>query len=74
MWGIQDLFEPLQNAISQLLIPALTEPKCNQVDRNILALPVRLGVLDLGNPFLEAMREYASSVKVTNCISVTPVT
>jgi len=32
---------------------------------NILALPVRLGGLGLGNPFLEARREYASSVKVT---------
>ena len=36
-----------------------------QLDRNILALPVRLGGLGLGNPSLEARREYASSVKVT---------
>ena len=39
--------------------------KCNQLDRNILALPLRSGGLGLGNPSLEAMREYASSVKVT---------
>ena len=43
----------------------ITESKCNQLDRNILALPVRLGGLGLGNPSLEARREYASSVKVT---------
>ena len=34
-----------------------------QLDRNILALPVR--GLGLGNPSLETRREYASSVKVT---------
>ena len=48
-----------------MLMPAITERKCNQLDRNILALPVRLGGLGLGNPSLEARREYASSVKVT---------
>ena len=69
-----------------MLIPAITERKCNQLDRNILALPVRLGGLGLGNPSLEARREYASSVKIkkplveqiasqsknciSNCISV----
>ena len=66
MPDIQDLLEPLENAISHILIPAITERKCNQLDRNILALPVRLGGLDLGNPSLEERREYASSLKVTN--------
>ena len=36
-----------------MLIPAITERKCNQLDRNILALPVRLGGLGLGNPPLK---------------------
>ena len=36
-----------------------------ELDRNILALPVRFGGLGLRNPSLEARREYASSVKVT---------
>ena len=62
---IQDLLEQLENVISQVLIPAITERKCNQLDRTILALPVRLGGLGFGNPCLEASREYASSVKVT---------
>ena len=48
-----------------LLIPAITERKCNQLDWNILALPVRFGDLGLRNPSLEARREYASSIKVT---------
>ena len=49
-----------------MLIPAITERKCNQLDRNILA--VRLDGLGLGNPSLEARREYASSVKVTKLL------
>ena len=63
----QDLLEPLNNAISHIimLIPAITERKCDQLDRNILALPVRLGGLGLGNPSLEARREYTLSVKLT---------
>ena len=48
-----------------MLIPAITERKCNQLDGNILALLVRLGGLGLGNPSLEARREYALFVKVT---------
>ena len=56
----QDLLETLENAISHASFL-----QCNQLDRNILALPVRLGGLGLGNPSLEARREYASSVKVT---------
>ena len=43
----------------------ITERKSNQLDRNILALPVCLGGLGLGNPSLEVRREYASSAKVT---------
>ena len=62
---VHDLLEPLENAISQVLIPAITERKSNQLDWTILALPVRLGGLGLGNPCLKASREYASSVKVT---------
>ena len=62
---IQDLLEPLENAISHMLIPAITERKCNELDRNILALPVRLGGPGLGNPSFDAWRECVSSVKVT---------
>ena len=66
MPDIQDLLEPLGNVvISHALIPTITKLKCNQLDRNILALPVCLGDLSLGNPSLEARREYASSIKVT---------
>ena len=50
MPDIQDLLEALENAISHMLIPAITERKCNQLDRNILELPVCLGGLGRGKP------------------------
>ena len=55
---IQDLLEPLESAISRVLIPAIT-------DRDILALPVRLGGLGIANPSSDANFDYTSSVKVT---------
>ena len=48
-----------------MLIPAITEGKCNQLDKNILMLSVRLGGLGLGNPAIEARCEYSPSAKVT---------
>lgn len=62
---IQDLLEPLENAISRVLIPAITDRHCGELDRDILALPVRLGGLGLENPCNDANHEYTSSVKVT---------
>ena len=38
-----------------MLIPAIIERKCNQLDRNILTLSVRFGGLGLGNPRIEAL-------------------
>ena len=39
----QDLLEPLENAIAMILILVITERNCNQQDRDMLALLVRLG-------------------------------
>ena len=55
---IQDLLEPLEKAISDVLIPAITEHNCGQSDRDILAQPVRLGGLGFTNPCSEGEREY----------------
>jgi len=62
---IQDLLEPLESAISRVLIPAITDRHCGQLDRDILALPVRLGGLGVANPSSDANLDYTSSVKVT---------
>ena len=55
---IQELLEPLENAISKVLIPAITEHRCTPLDRDILALPVRLGGLGMTNPCLDANLEH----------------
>jgi hypothetical protein len=63
---IQDLLEPLEEAIANVLIPAIVDRKCSQLDRDVLALPVRLGGLGMANPSREAEREHASSIEVTS--------
>ena len=62
---IQDLLEPLESAISRVLIPAITDWQCGQLHRDILALPVRLGGLSVATPSGDANLDYTSSVKVT---------
>ena len=57
---IQDLLEPLENAISKMLIPTITEHTCSR-----LALSVRLRGLGMTNPCLGANFEQSFSVKVT---------
>lgn len=65
---VQDLLEPLEEAISQVLIPAIVGRKCSKLDRDVLALPVRLGGLSLSNLCHEAAREHASSIQVTSSL------
>ena len=47
-------------------MPAIVEHKCSQLERDVIALPVRLGGLGMANPCHEAPREHASSIKVTS--------
>ena len=62
---IQDLLEPLESAISRVLIPTITDRQCGRLDGDILALPVRLGGLGVANPSSDANLEYTSLVKAT---------
>ena len=48
--GIAELLEPLERAISDVLIPALLEHQVAETERDLLALPVRMGGLGLVNP------------------------
>ena len=63
---IQDLLEPLEKAISQVLIPAIVELKCSKLEKDVLAIPVCLGGLGLGNPCHKAARELVLSIQVTS--------
>ena len=59
---IQDLLQPLENAIAKFFLAAITE---HELMREILALPVRKGGLGVTNPCQEAAVEYAASTKIT---------
>ena len=63
---IKDLFQPLANAIHQVLIPSITGcPPCSKLMRDLLALPVRLGGLGIVNPTETADDKFHASVKLT---------
>ena len=62
---IEELLEPLEHAISDILIPSLTEHNCSPTERELLALFVRMGGLGLTNPSTSARAEYLASVKVS---------
>ena len=62
---IADLLEPLERAISDVLIPALLEHQVTETERDLLALPVRMGGLGLVNPVNQSRQEYEASIKAT---------
>ena len=51
---LEDLLAPLERAIADVLIPSITGHYCTQGERELLALPVRMGGMDLTNPIQEA--------------------
>ena len=60
---IEALLEPLERAIGNVLIPAMTGLTCTPAERELLA--VRLGGLGLANPCRNATKEYEASIRVT---------
>ena len=62
---ITELLEPLERAISKLLIPSITDHQVTANDRVLLSLPVRMGGLGFENPQQSSPLEYESSVAVT---------
>ena len=63
---IDDLLLPLEAAIQQTLIPALTgRATCSDLERELLALPARLGGMALANPATKAGEIFAASEEFT---------
>ena len=63
---ISTLLQPLEDAIHQHLIPALTgRPPCSDEERDLLALPVRLGSMGISNPTQMSSHAFESSVQLT---------
>ena len=63
--NIADLFEPVEKAIRDTLIPAIVGRKVNDIERKIFELPVKLGGLGLYNPTKTADTEFNASTRIT---------
>ena len=63
--NIEELLEPLERAIGNVLIPARTGHTYTPAERELLALPVRLGGLRLTNLCRNGTKEYKASIRVT---------
>ena len=61
---IAPFFEPLERAIADLLVPAITEHVTTQEERDLLELAVHLGGLGLVNPARTASHEYEAAIKI----------
>ena len=63
--GIGDLFKPLEDAIRDELIPSICGRTVSNIEWHVLALPVRLGGLGLGNPVETADDKFNASCYIT---------
>ena len=64
--NIQDLLLPLENAIYQHFIPALMKHHVSsKIERELLALPVRLGGMGINNPTKESTHAFEASERIT---------
>ena len=63
---ISSLLQPLEDAVRLHFIPSITgRDSITVTERDIFALPARLGGLAIPNPIVSAPFEYSSSVKIT---------
>ena len=62
---IGELFQPVENIIRDKLIPAIVGRKVSDLERRMLALPVKYGGIGIQNPVETADIEYEASVKIT---------
>ena len=63
--GISHLFQPLEDCIRETMIPAIVGRRVSDIERRIMALPVRLGGIGILNPVETADIEYQTSIEIT---------
>ena len=64
---LSPLLQPLENTISDHFIPALTgRGSCTKLERDLFALPARLGGLGLTNPTKSAVHQLTASTCITS--------
>ena len=66
--GISHLFQPLEDAIRDKLIPSIVGRRVSDLERQMLALPVRYDGIGIQNPVETADFEYEISVKITSSL------
>ena len=66
--GIDHIFIPLEGVIREKLIPALVGRRVSDVERRILALPVRFGGMGIRDP-TKASQEFDASSKITQSLT-----
>ena len=66
---IGHLFQPLESVLREKLIPALVGKHVSDIERRILALPVRLGGIGLTDPSRTAKQEFDNSIAITKDLS-----
>ena len=65
--NIGDLLQPLEDTLRQRFIPALTgRPAPSDTERELLALPARIGGLGIANPAATAEREHQASMQLSS--------
>ena len=62
---IENLLQPLERAISDVLIPSLIGRNCSEAECDLAALPVRMGGLWLINLSDSADAEYSECIRVS---------
>lgn len=63
---VDELFQPIEEIITEKLIPALTgRSHCSIAERKMLSLPTRHGGLNIVNPVEEACHQFHASKKIT---------
>ena len=62
---ISHIFQPLEEVIRDTFIPAIVGRKISDVERRLLALPVRFGGIGVLNPVETSDIEYQTSLKIT---------
>ena len=63
---VSHIFQPLEDSIRENLLPAIIGRKISDMERRILALPVRFGGIGVLNPVETSNIEYDTSVKITS--------
>ena len=62
---VSEYFEPLETTLRNHFIPSIVGRQASDIERRILALPLRYVGLEIQNPVQTADHEYQSSIAIT---------